>query len=460
MNSTNTSRRDPNSVVKSGMPVNGGRITKKLTDFVVIAWKVDGIECSGVLHVSEFPSLKRAERDAMFGVAAVGMEANGLVVLSTTPPQGKNRFSKVRLSALQPLKDALPPQPDGNGGGAGGQPKHRKPNHQHRSGKSGGGDGGGKRTHNSTSAANTAATAGDTAVEGSPAPAGTSDAGAVSAAVRNGKPHQGKPRREGKGHDGKGKPHHQAKGKGGGKPANPQKKEPEPKKVTAPVIVAPADPVPAARELIASTRGSLDTVGNFADLGRHMRLKSAQADGAFMSRMRAMEEGVSFIDSCAAQRSELVRAHDSKVLDAASKVHATRKVGARLDEEAKALKTLGARYASLCGQAKKDESKKADADKLKSEIDRRREQLGKDRESNLAAFNDADVELIFAAHCGGAGSEDYEALVTAAAQLDKLTTEAAEKTKWLGRMVLRSERFLQPQPEGATVAAATEAQGS
>lgn len=460
MNSIKTSRRDPNSVVQSGMPVNGGKITKKLTDFVVIEWPVDGVNCSGVLHVSEFPSLDRAERDKMFGVCTIGMPANGLVVLSVSPPKDGKRFSKVRLSALKPIKDALPPQPDGNGGGAGGEPKHRKPS-KNRGRNNGNGNGGGKGPNRSAPAAKAAATAGDATVEGAPAPAGASGTGAASAAARNGKPHQGKPRREGKGHDGKGKPQHQAKGKGGGKPANPQpKKEPEPKKVTVPQIVAPSNPVAAARELIASIGQSNETVGDFAALGRTMRLKAATADAPFMSRVRSMQEGLTFIDSCVAQRSELVRAHDDKVLTAASKVHATRKVDARLDEEAKALKSLGARYASLCGQAKKDESKKADADKLKSEIDRRREQLGKDRESNKSVWNDADLELILGAGCGAAGSEDYEALVTAAAQLDKLTTEAAEKTKWLGRMVLRCERFLQPQPEGATVAAATEAQGS
>lgn len=435
-----TSRRDPNSLVQSGMSVNGGRITKKLADFIVIAWKVDGVECSGVLHVSEFPSLQRKERDAMFGVAAVGMEANGLVVLSTTPPKGKKRFTKVRLSALQPLKDALPPKPN-SGGAADGQSKHRQPqkdpspNH----GKRSGGGNHGKRSGGAPAAQ---AAAGDGA-------SNAGDGSAAAPAKRNGKPTQGKPQ-----HHGKGKVD---KGAGGGKPAEPKK--PAPKKVTT-AVLTPADPVAAARELIASVRNPKDTVDGFAGLARHMRLKAAMSDASFMARVRAIEEGVTFIDSCVAQRSELAHAHDGKVIEAASQVHATRKVDARLDEEAAALKSAGARYAGLCGQAKKDESKKACADELKSEIDRRREQLGKNRESNMAAFNDADFQLISAAHCGGAGSEDYEALVAVAAQLDKLQAEVAEKTKWLSRMVLRSERFLQPQPEGATVEAAIEAQGS
>lgn len=97
--------RNPNSVVTPGAPVNG-RIVKKGKDFVVVHFHVGAVKCSGVLHVSEFPSLARNERDAMFGVAKVGMPANGLVVLTVTPPQEGQHFSKVRLSALQPLKDA------------------------------------------------------------------------------------------------------------------------------------------------------------------------------------------------------------------------------------------------------------------------------------------------------------------------------------------------------------------
>lgn len=97
--------RDPNSVVTVGAPING-RIVKKMKDFVVIDFNVGAVKCSGVLHVSEFPALTRNERDAMFGVAVVGMPANGLVVLSTTPPEQDKRFTKVRLSALKPLKDA------------------------------------------------------------------------------------------------------------------------------------------------------------------------------------------------------------------------------------------------------------------------------------------------------------------------------------------------------------------
>lgn len=145
--------RDPNAIVKVGMIVNGGKFTKKGPDFLVVTWKIDGKRVSGVLHVSEFPSLDRNERNKMFAVANLedNIDVNGVVVIETKPPKEGKYFTRVRLSALKPLKDlvemgvpteALDPQRCDTGGGGRSRYRKPKPKPKHRSSSSGGEQGG------------------------------------------------------------------------------------------------------------------------------------------------------------------------------------------------------------------------------------------------------------------------------------------------------------------------------
>lgn len=96
--STRSNIVDNNSVVTKGMVVSG-RFAKKFAAFCVINFVVDGKNCSGTLHVSQFPSENRADRDTMFAFAKPGMPAPNLTVIEVIPPSGDKRFTSVRLSS-------------------------------------------------------------------------------------------------------------------------------------------------------------------------------------------------------------------------------------------------------------------------------------------------------------------------------------------------------------------------
>ncbi|MDZ4837636.1 MAG: hypothetical protein SGJ27_27945 [Candidatus Melainabacteria bacterium] len=104
MTSNHSSRFvDHNAAVQVGMRIDG-TFTHKLETAMVVSFKLDGKPCSGVLHVSQFPSEERAMRDQMFGVATIGMPAPGLTVIGVEPPSGDKRYTRVRLTS-RPLKD-------------------------------------------------------------------------------------------------------------------------------------------------------------------------------------------------------------------------------------------------------------------------------------------------------------------------------------------------------------------
>lgn len=95
---------DNNASVQPGARIDGV-FTKKLATAMVVGFTFDGKRCSGVLHVSQFPSENRAERDKMFEVARVGMPAPGLTVIEVQPPEGDRRFTSVRLTSRTTGKD-------------------------------------------------------------------------------------------------------------------------------------------------------------------------------------------------------------------------------------------------------------------------------------------------------------------------------------------------------------------
>ncbi len=94
---------DHNASVQLGMRIDGV-FTHKLPTGMVVGFKLNGKPCSGVLHVSQFPSNERDMRDRMFGVATVGMPAPGLTVVGIEPPSEDKRYTRVRLSA-RPAKE-------------------------------------------------------------------------------------------------------------------------------------------------------------------------------------------------------------------------------------------------------------------------------------------------------------------------------------------------------------------
>lgn len=105
-NTKNTkSMKDNNSVVENGSIINGAVVTKKLDSAVVLSYKVGDTDCTGVMHVSQFPSIKREERDAMFAAAAEGTSYDKLEATVEGPDKSKGRqFSCVRLSGRSVLE--------------------------------------------------------------------------------------------------------------------------------------------------------------------------------------------------------------------------------------------------------------------------------------------------------------------------------------------------------------------
>lgn len=92
---------DHNSVVKVGAVIEG-HFAKKGDLFMVVPFEYEGHQCSGVLHVSQFPDKNRKRRDAMFELAEVDPDQNfSLRVIEVVPPRGKFKLTVVRLTARE-----------------------------------------------------------------------------------------------------------------------------------------------------------------------------------------------------------------------------------------------------------------------------------------------------------------------------------------------------------------------
>ena len=89
---------DTNAAVKVGAVVDA-YFTLKKEHFMVVAFDYEGQECTGVLHVSQFPHKNRKKRDAMFELAEVGPQLYRLTVIEVVPPSGKFKLTVVRLTA-------------------------------------------------------------------------------------------------------------------------------------------------------------------------------------------------------------------------------------------------------------------------------------------------------------------------------------------------------------------------
>ncbi len=96
---------DTNAAVQVGAVVDG-HFTMKKEHFMVVSFEYDGQQCSGVLHVSQFPHKNRKKRDAMFELADVGPQLYRLTVIEVMPPCGKFKLTVVRLTA----RDDFDPQ--------------------------------------------------------------------------------------------------------------------------------------------------------------------------------------------------------------------------------------------------------------------------------------------------------------------------------------------------------------
>lgn len=94
---------DANAVVTVGLIVDA-TVVKKGEQSVVLNYAVNGNQCSGVLHVSQFGSTERQKRDQLFSSVQEGQELKNLQVIEVVSPSGDRRFTSVRLSALAPLK--------------------------------------------------------------------------------------------------------------------------------------------------------------------------------------------------------------------------------------------------------------------------------------------------------------------------------------------------------------------
>lgn len=111
-NSTNSTKSnkvsDTNSAVVTGAIINAAEVTQKREQAVVLKYEYEGKPCTGVMHVSQFPSLDRAERDSMFAASAVGVKYDGLEAEVEPADKSKGRrYTSVRLSGRKPLEKAL-----------------------------------------------------------------------------------------------------------------------------------------------------------------------------------------------------------------------------------------------------------------------------------------------------------------------------------------------------------------
>lgn len=104
-NKGNKGMKDNNSVVTNGLVINGAVLTKKLDSAVVLAYKVGDNDCTGVMHVSQFPAIKREDRDSMFANATEGMSFDGLEAAVEAADKSKGRhYTCVRLSGRSVLE--------------------------------------------------------------------------------------------------------------------------------------------------------------------------------------------------------------------------------------------------------------------------------------------------------------------------------------------------------------------
>jgi hypothetical protein len=107
----NSTTMDNNSIVCNGATISKATVTQKLPQAVVLAYEVNGKSCSGVMHVSQFPSLDRQTRDKIFTTTEVGSEFNDLIAEVEPADKTKGRhFTSVRLSARAALVQAAEQQ--------------------------------------------------------------------------------------------------------------------------------------------------------------------------------------------------------------------------------------------------------------------------------------------------------------------------------------------------------------
>ena len=95
----NKGMQDNNSVVTNGAIINGAEVNEKREQAVVLKYEFGGKSCTGVMHVSQFPSTDRAQRDRMFAATNVGDQFNNLEASVEPADKDKGRrFTSVRLS--------------------------------------------------------------------------------------------------------------------------------------------------------------------------------------------------------------------------------------------------------------------------------------------------------------------------------------------------------------------------
>lgn len=105
--SSTKGNKDNNSSVTNGSVINGASVTQKLQQAVVLSYKFDNKDCTGVMHVSQFPSTDRAQRDKMFADCEVGTTYDGLEASVEVADKSKGRrFTSVRLSGRAVLEKA------------------------------------------------------------------------------------------------------------------------------------------------------------------------------------------------------------------------------------------------------------------------------------------------------------------------------------------------------------------
>lgn len=98
-NNAKSGQFDRNDGVKAGITVRGF-FCKRLPQAMVVVYKTgDRRNCSGILHVSEFPAGTREERDRLFAEAKVGERTPLLKVIEAKAPCGNRNYTSVRLSA-------------------------------------------------------------------------------------------------------------------------------------------------------------------------------------------------------------------------------------------------------------------------------------------------------------------------------------------------------------------------
>lgn len=98
---------DQNSVVKTGDVIPSAFVLSKLEKAVVLAYTHNGRRCTGVMHVSQFPSLEIAQRDQLFAQCEVNSEFYNLHAEVEPADKSKGRrFTSVRLSGRAPLEQA------------------------------------------------------------------------------------------------------------------------------------------------------------------------------------------------------------------------------------------------------------------------------------------------------------------------------------------------------------------